>query len=113
VLWLSQGSSTLSLPLSECRSVCGGVLSVLHFHLLCAVGLHHRGVASSTSKLYCVVDLCSVRPDSKKSRTKLRLGPFPLWDECMLFPILVPEMALVQVRSLLTSQEHQPRCRRS
>jgi len=71
---------------------------VLHFHLLCAVGLHHRELASSTSKLYCVVEMCSVRPDSKRSRTRLRLGPFPLWDEAFLFPVLVPEMALVQVR---------------
>jgi hypothetical protein len=77
---------------------------VLHFHLLCAVGLHHRELASSTSKLYCVVEMCSVRPDSKRSRTRLRLGPFPLWDEAFLFPVLVPEMALVQVRWIAGSQ---------
>jgi hypothetical protein len=70
------------------------------------VGLHHRGLASSTSKLYCVVEMCSVRPDSKRSRTRLRLGPFPLWDEAFLFPVLVPEMALVQVR--VTSHDISP-----
>lgn len=27
----------------------------------------------------------------------MKLGPFPLWDEAFLFPIAVPEVAMVQI----------------
>jgi hypothetical protein len=53
-------------------------MTVVYLHLLCGAHFQHA-LATPASHLYCVVDVCSFRPDdAKKSRTSLQMGPFPV-----------------------------------